>query len=76
MFGITDTAPTGRVRVAGTCCGEDAVLDLPAPVPEALAGHRRMREAEGWSWGEVVVLSGAADERTLSHPVYSALTDV
>ncbi|MGR7027343.1 CehA/McbA family metallohydrolase [Geodermatophilus sp. URMC 62] len=34
------------------CCGEDAVLDLPAPVLEALAGYRRMRAASGWGWGE------------------------
>ncbi|SFT56601.1 hypothetical protein SAMN05660657_01590 [Geodermatophilus amargosae] len=34
------------------CCGEDAVLGLPAPVLEALAGYRRMRDAHGWGWGE------------------------
>ncbi len=37
------------------CCGEDAVLELPAPVLEALAGYRRMREAQGWGWGEAAM---------------------
>ena len=34
------------------CCDDDAVLDLPPAVIEALARYRRMREEQGFGWGE------------------------
>lgn len=34
------------------CCGDDEVLDLPPAVIEMLARYRRMRDDQGFGWGE------------------------
>jgi len=34
------------------CCDDGDVLDLPAEVIEMLARYRRMRDEQGWGWGE------------------------
>jgi hypothetical protein len=34
------------------CCGEDEVLNLPAAVIEMLARYRRLRDEQGFGWGE------------------------
>ncbi len=34
------------------CCGADEVLDLPPAVIEMLARYRRLRDTQGFGWGE------------------------
>lgn len=34
------------------CCEDDAALNLPPPVIEMLARYRRMRDVQGFGWGE------------------------
>ena len=34
------------------CCDDDRVLDLPAAAIEALAHYRRLRDQQGWGWGD------------------------
>ena len=34
------------------CCHDDDVLDLPAAAIEALAHYRRLRDQQGWGWGD------------------------
>ncbi len=34
------------------CCDDGDVLDLPAEVIEMLVRYRRMRDEQGWGWGE------------------------
>src|SRR4051794_39605517 len=52
--GDAETLAPGEAcaTVRPMCCGEDEALDLPPAVIEMFARYRRLRNEQGFGWGE------------------------